>query len=668
MKRLAIILAAVLGLGLSSAAQITKYCIFTRSENEFHTYRIPAIVQANDGTLLAFAEARKNSRSDTGDIDLVLKRSTDGGKRWSNIITVWDDGENVCGNPCPIVDRETGRIILVSTWNNGKDSEKNIHSLKGLDSRRVFVQFSDDNGLTWTEPREITTQAKESDWTWYATGPCHGIQLSSGRLVVPCNHGFLADGKPAGTYSHVIFSDDKGETWHIGGCPNIGNESTICQLDNGDLILNMRSSRSNRKETGFARAAAISHDGGETFDEPFYMKGLIEPVCNASIIDYSPAGQKTGKILFSNPEHIKKRINMTVRMSEDGGNTWKRVCTLTEGPTAYSDLCVLDDGDVAILYESGEAISYENIMFARIDKSLLDMEPSAVVKLYPEGQSADKGIVENGVAVTLGPGESNGFQEAEQVNEHGNRSFVGDDARLEIYLPKSKPTGQMVVVCPGGGYGTVCARKEGEDVAKWMSRHGIATCVVTYRLPNGHTEVPLTDVQNAFRYCRAHAGEWGIRQVGVMGFSAGGHLAASASTMFKDAQTRPDFSILIYPVIDLGHHEGTRERLVGSNKKLIKKYSLQNRVTSDTPRTYLALSQNDKVVDIHSSLLYFDALTEAGVKAEMYIFPGGGHGYGFLNEEVGGRGDKLGAYRPVFSSTLEKFLQNVLPPKPKKKK
>lgn len=665
MKRIIAIIAAVLGLGLNSPAQISRYCVFTRGENEFHTYRIPAIVQAKDGTLLAFAEARKNGRGDSGDIDLVLKRSTDGGTKWSSIITVWDDGENVCGNPCPIVDRETGRIILLSTWNNGKDPESSIHQQKGIDSRRVFVLFSDDNGLTWTKPREITGQTKEEGWTWYATGPCHGIQLRSGRLVVPCNHGFLKDGKPAPTNSHIIYSDDKGETWHIGGCPNIGNESTVCELDNGDVVLNMRSAIKERKEWGYARIAAVSHDGGQTFDEPFYVKGLIEPVCNASITDYSPDGLRTGKILFSNPEHTSKRVNMTVRMSADGGTTWKRVCTLTEGPTAYSDLCVLSGGDVAALYEQGETMSYENIMFARIDKSLFEMAPDKVVKLYPEGQSSDKGIEENGVAVTGGPLESNCFDRDEEVNGYGNCSYVGDNARLEIYLPKAKPTGQMVVVCPGGGYSTVCARKEGEDVARWMSRRGIATCVVVYRLPGGHTCVPLADVQNAFRYCRAHAEEWGVNQIGVMGFSAGGHLAATASTMYADAQTRPDFSILIYPVIDLKHHNGTRENLVGSSKKLAKQYSLQHRVTSDTPRTYLGLSQNDNVVDIHSSIEYFDALTAAGVKAEMYVFPSGGHGYGFLNEEVGGRADKLGTYRPMFSATLEKFLENVRPPKKK---
>jgi Esterase/lipase len=193
-----------------------------------------------------------------------------------------------------------------------------------------------------------------------------------------------------------------------------------------------------------------------------------------------------------------------------------------------------------------------------------------------------------------------------------------------------------------------------------MASRGVATCVVTYRLPNGHSKVPLTDVQNAFRYCRYHAKEWGVNQIGVMGFSAGGHLAASASTLYVDEITKPDFSVLIYPVIDLDHHKGTCDALVGKSRKLKKEFSLQNRITSDTPRTFLALSQNDNVVDIHSSLYYFENLIKSSVKAEMYIFPSGGRGYGFLNEEVGGRTDKLGVYRPVFSAALEKYLQNVM--------
>ncbi|MCF0175602.1 MAG: alpha/beta hydrolase [Bacteroidales bacterium] len=281
------------------------------------------------------------------------------------------------------------------------------------------------------------------------------------------------------------------------------------------------------------------------------------------------------------------------------------------------------------------------------------------ILLYPQGQDVDMGIVENGTAVTLGPGCSNGFTQPEEVNEWGNVSHVGDRARIQLFFPEH-PNGQMVVVCPGGGYSTVCATKEGYDVAKWMTRKGISVCVVVYRLPNGRTQAPLTDVQNAFRYCRAHAQDWGVSQIGVMGFSAGGHLAAMASNLFVDEITRPDFSVLIYPVIDLRDHEGTCLSLVGEDAARREEYSMQHRVSARTPRTFMALSQNDKVVAIRSSLDYFDALKAAGVCPEMYIFPTGGHGYGFLQEEKGGRKDAIGPdYRPLFMECLSCFLENV---------
>ncbi|MBQ7771746.1 MAG: exo-alpha-sialidase [Bacteroidales bacterium] len=648
------------------SAQNLGTIVFQKGENGFDTYRIPAMVQAQDGTILAFAEARKFNRSDTGDIDLVLKRSTDGGKTWGEIITVWDDGGNVCGNPSPVVVSKTGRIVLLSTWNHGEDHTGAIRERTGKDTRRVYSMYSDDHGLTWSAPVEITSSVKLDEWTWYATGPCHALETSSGRLVVPCNHGISIDGKPAGSHSHVIYSDDMGETWHIGGCPEVGDESTVVELQDGSLMLNMRGPRDKDRieKYGAARLVAVSRDGGLTFEPPYYEKGLIEPVCNGSIIAYAPSGKNTGKLIFSNPEHKSKRMNLTIKLSKNNGKTWERAYTVTEGPTAYSDLLVMKDGDVGVLYESGLKISYEYISFQRVPSKFFNPGPDETVLLYPEGQGKDKGIVAEGKTVTLGPKESNGFDRPEEVNQHGNVSYIGDSARVEIYLPH-KPNGQMVIVCPGGGYSTVCAVKEGYDVAKWMNRRGIAVCVLYYRLPNGHDVVPLVDVHNAFRYCRANAAKWGVDQIGIMGFSAGGHLAASGSTLFVDEITRPDFSVLVYPVITFNDgytHQGTKESLLGKNvknRKMVEYYSLQNRVTEHTPPTYLVHCTTDKVVPIENSLDYYLKLKEKKVHAEMYVFPKGGHGWGFLDEEILGRKDGLGVYRPLFSETLESFLENM---------
>ncbi len=351
-------------------APVHSDVLFKKGDEGVNTYRIPALVQANDGSIIVFAEARQDGGGDTGDINLVSRRSTDGGKTWSEIITVWDDGENVCGNPCPVVDKETGRIILLSTWNNGKDPEKNIHARTSIDTRRVFVMYSDDNGLTWSKAREITDQTKLPEWTWYATGPCHAIQLRKGphkgRIVAPCNHGVFG----AGTVSHVIYSDDKGETWHIGGDPGVGNESTVTELKDGSVLLNMRDAKwtkdQARIDNGAARLCAISRDGGRTFGQYYYDRNLIEPVCNASIVNYAPGGKLSRTLLFSNPADKLNRKNMTIKQSNDSGKTWDIAYRLGDLPAAYSDILVLDNGDVAIFYETGEKSCYETLTFTII--------------------------------------------------------------------------------------------------------------------------------------------------------------------------------------------------------------------------------------------------------------------------------------------------------------
>ena len=290
------------------------------------------------------------------------------------------------------------------------------------------------------------------------------------------------------------------------------------------------------------------------------------------------------------------------------------------------------------------------------------VKPDLTLKLYPEGQSVDLGIVEDGKALTLGPGESNGLEGGNVVNpRNGNISNIGDDAYMDIYLPENC-NGQMLVVCPGGGYSNVSAANEGTRVADWCVRRGIAVCVVHYRMPNGHCTVPLTDVQNAFRYCRAKAPQWGVTQIGVMGFSAGGHLAASASTLFADGITRPDFSVLVYPVITFEEfvtHAGTRLNLVGpdAGRDMVERYSLENRVSPSTPPTILLLSGDDRAVPPENSLRYYRAMHENGVPGELHVFTSGGHGWGFTTMENSGR-DNLGDQRENFFQILGRWLDS----------
>ena len=164
----------------TSASGVQDPAVFTSGENGYDTFRIPALIEAENGTLLAFAEGRRAGRGDAGDIDLVLRRSTDGGSSWGDLQVVWDDGANTCGNPCPVVDWSDGTIHLLATRNLGHDHESEIIAQTSEGTRTVWVMTSTDHGASWNPPREITSTAKRPDWTWYATGPGNGIQLRSG--------------------------------------------------------------------------------------------------------------------------------------------------------------------------------------------------------------------------------------------------------------------------------------------------------------------------------------------------------------------------------------------------------------------------------------------------------------------------------------------------------
>lgn len=291
------------------------------------------------------------------------------------------------------------------------------------------------------------------------------------------------------------------------------------------------------------------------------------------------------------------------------------------------------------------------------------IKQSKIVYLYPEGQAAGKGIVENGVEITLGPGEDNGKHGPETVKPVGMVYDIGDSARMEFYFAEN-PNGLMIINCPGGAYWFVAEVNEGYCTVEWLLSQGISVCNMFYRLPYGHKTVPLTDVQNAFRYCRYHAAEWGIDKIGVMGFSAGGHLAASASTLFVDDITRPDFSVLIYPVITMEPgitHQGSKENLIGHKWTAEDEewYSLHRRVSNRTPVTFLGLSGNDTAVPIQNSIDYYYALRQHGITATMHIYPGGGHGWGF-NHPPYRKGDGLGSYRDTFKADLAKFLKDQI--------
>jgi sialidase-1 len=358
------ILAGLLLASITSAAELTQVEVFRAGEGGYHTYRIPAMITTPKGTLLAFCEGRLNSASDTGDIDVLLRRSFDGGKTWAAVQKLADMGDDTIGNPTPVFERKTGTIFLLMTRNPGKISEKEIVGATAHDSRTVWIARSPDDGATWTAPTEITAQTKRPEWTWYATGPGNGIQLRSGRLVIPCDHNRRDD---KSRHSHIIYSDDRGETWKIGAvAADQTNESAIAELKDGSLLLNMRSYAGKNR-----RAIQRSTDGGLTLGPLTLDEALIEPVCQASLVSALPASKKSdNRLLFSNPA-ATTRTRMTVRLSRDGGRTWPESRVIHEGPSAYSSLAVLRDKTVGLLYERGEKRAYERITFARFPLSWL---------------------------------------------------------------------------------------------------------------------------------------------------------------------------------------------------------------------------------------------------------------------------------------------------------
>jgi len=342
------------------AASLSQTEVFRSGEGGYHTYRIPALITTPKGTLLAFCEGRKNSGSDTGDIDVLLRRSFDGGKTWSPVQKIADMAEDTIGNPTPVVERKSGVIFLLLTSNPGPVTERQITETAPRISRSVWITQSADDGATWAAPVEITGQVKRPDWTWYATGPGNGIQLRSGRLVIPCDHNRRENNE---RHSHVIYSDDRGKTWQIGGIANEKtNESAVVELKDGSLLLNMRSYHGKNR-----RAEQRSQDGGITWLGLQLNDTLIEPVCQASLIAAVPAGKKSdGRLLFSNPA-ATTRTRMTVRFSADDGRTWGASRLLHEGPSAYSALAMLTKRTVGLLYERGDKSPYERITFAKFD-------------------------------------------------------------------------------------------------------------------------------------------------------------------------------------------------------------------------------------------------------------------------------------------------------------
>ncbi|WP_286880259.1 MULTISPECIES: sialidase family protein [unclassified Proteiniphilum] len=320
--------------------------VFEQGTLGYEAYRIPAIVKTNGNILLAFAEARKmRSNGDSGDIDLVVKRSSDNGKTWSNQIIIWDDDLNTCGNPVPIVD-DKGRVHLLMTWNYKDDKWGALVNGTGTDTRRPYYSYSDDEGKTWSKPVEITKSIKKPIWDWYGTGPVHGIQIKKGifknRLVSPNYFTIRENGKVV-DYSHIAYSDDYGITWKAGNPTPVGEvgECSVAELEDGTLILNMRT------DEGYYRKYSLSVDGGITWSIPKVDVKQLDAKCQGSILTI-------GSNLFLSNAAAATRTNMTIKKSTDNGSNWSGKYIVYPENSGYSDLVEISENQIGIFYEGGK--------------------------------------------------------------------------------------------------------------------------------------------------------------------------------------------------------------------------------------------------------------------------------------------------------------------------
>ncbi len=354
--------------------------VFVSGTEGYRTFRIPSVTVSNKGTVLAFAESHSLYLNDAGDIDIGLRRSFDGGETWGPLQVVWSDGQNTCGGPTAVVDRDTGRIWLHSRWNHGDDWQPELQAGIGRDRFRGYALYSDDDGATWSAPREITDSVAHPEWRFLGPGPGVGIQMRlppyEGRLVIPyMNSSF---GKHVGYDgfkdlhdvhfnsnfgAFVIFSDDHGETWKRseGVVWPWMNECHVVELADGRLMMNMRNFDRRCK----CRAVAISEDGGNTWSEARHVPELVSPICQGSFIRYtSEAAHDKNRLLHSNPAHPDRRMNVSVKLSYDEGKTWPVARSIEPGDSQYSCLTVLQDMKIGILYERKP---YDLISFARFN-------------------------------------------------------------------------------------------------------------------------------------------------------------------------------------------------------------------------------------------------------------------------------------------------------------
>ncbi len=410
---------------------------------------------------------------------------------------VWDDGDNTCGNPAPVVDHQTGTIWLLSSWNLGSDSESKIADGTSTDTRRVYVQKSEDDGLTWSLPLEITADVKLADWTWYATGPGAGIQLQrgaqAGRLVIPSVH--FRSNKDRG--SHVVFSDDHGQSWQIGAVAlktasvspneNLAVELIAPAPDGGSrLYFNAR----DRQGPHF-RAETFSTDGGSNYASGIFLDApqFVTPMVQGGLTRFlgTDLGDAGNRLLFSCPNiaggtsyATADRSRISIWSSFDEAATWSATPRLVyEGPSAYSDMLRIDTDLMGILYEKGAVSPYETITFARFNTAWLDLPPPP-----PENPKAAFWTLDEKAA---GENASTGARDILDLHPDGNDLHLTASAAFPVVAGAPAFGGGRALALNANG-GLFISDADSANAFDF-GPHDSFTVEIVCRVPNGSTQV-----------------------------------------------------------------------------------------------------------------------------------------------------------------------------------
>ena len=369
---------------ISGDAQRFGISLRSKKQDGIECYRIPGLATTNKGTLIAVYDNRYNNCKDLQeDVNVGMSRSTDGGQTWEPMKEIMDLGEwggldnrlNGIGDPAVLVDETTGTIWVAALWLHGHDKDKMAWwaSRPGMtpqETGQLMLVKSEDDGITWSEPINITEQTKDPKWYLFFNGPGSGITLKDGKIM------FAAQYKDENQVPHstLIYSADHGKTWHCGtGAKSHTTEAQVVQLSDGSIMLNMRDDRNRQNyelsDAYHGRSVAVTNDFGKTWIEHNTSRtALVEPNCMASIISYTDnKGKKF--LFFSNPADAKSRVNITIKASDDDGNTWdkyKSIKLYADGNFGYSCMSLIDNKYIGILYEGVGDLYFQKIPIAEV--------------------------------------------------------------------------------------------------------------------------------------------------------------------------------------------------------------------------------------------------------------------------------------------------------------